>query len=672
MMEASNIRKIFVILLSLIGISTTFAQENISLNGSWQFWIPENAEVAYHLKQKQTVTVPHTYNIMDGLEDYAGKACYSRELPITESMKGQQIRVHFNAVYHDAVVYVNGKKVGEHMNAGYTPFSFDITPFVTFGAKNEIMVECDNSYSENNFPWKRKFDWANDGGIYRNVSLHLAGKQSLRYVHVTPNINLADSTAIAHFDIRLFEPDVKKTVAEITIIENKTGRQIYSGKHNLKLEKDGTFKCNINCGNVLLWHFDDPNLYTMDVKIWNGKQLSDEKKERFGFRKFVVEGDHFLFNGEKVRLPGVEDMPGSNPIYGMAEPECYMEKTVRLMKDLNCTLTRFHWAQDDYRWQMMDSIGMMAQEEISWWQGPWNRLTDEQMEVAKRQLSEMVEAHYNHPSIWAWGMSNEVGDNREDIKIMAEYTRKLDQTRIIDAVCNKLWRVKENDPSLVLDLPTWNEYVGTWHAQHRNQLPGFFKEIEPVLNGRPLLITEHGLCEPAFTGGDARRVDEMIYHISEWKKHPYVAGYIYFCVQDYRTQMGEEGSGRDRIRRHGVTTKELTPKASYYILQQIMNPIDIILVNPANSNKNEGTLANLYEVDANNHDAEITIKVKNDIPSYTLRGYRVEYKDANGKAQKLELPALSPGNEHKFVLKNVNKCYNFNVVRHNSIPCLKY
>ena len=165
-------------LFAMGAICPAAAQETLSLDGEWSFWIPDSpagASLPAAVRQKQTVTVPHTYNVMDDLEDYAGPACYSRLLPVTPDMQGRRLRVHFNGVFHSAVVYVNGKKAGEHLNAGYTPFSLDITPYVDFspGAENELRVECDNSYSRDVLPYNGRFDWANDGGIYRSVSLHL-------------------------------------------------------------------------------------------------------------------------------------------------------------------------------------------------------------------------------------------------------------------------------------------------------------------------------------------------------------------------------------------------------------------------------------------------------------------------------------------------------------------
>lgn len=670
-------KHILSILLALAIAINTSAQTNISLNGQWKFWIPEcteSANLSPTVKAEKHVSVPHTYNVMDGLEDYAGWACYSRTLPITSDMKGKLLRVNFNGVYHDAVVYVNGNEVGQHLNAGYSPFSFDITPFVDFAddASNIILVKCNNGYSEENLPWKRKFDWANDGGIYRDVTLHVSGRQSLRYVHVTPKIELADSTAIAQISIKLWQPSVKTANVKLKITENSTGKTVYEGSKKLKVNKSGTFDCDVDCGKVALWHFDNPALYTYEATLVDGTQIYDQRTECFGFRVFKVEGDHFTLNGEAVRLPGLENMPGSNPDFGMAESHEYMAKTVQLMKDLNCTITRYHWAQDDYRYHLMDSLGMLVQEELSWWQGPYKELGPSLMATAKRQLEELIEAHYNHPSIFAWGMSNEVGDNQDDVVELGKYARKLDSNRIIDVVCNHMFRELDKDPSFALDLPTWNEYIGTWHADNREQLPGYFNDIEKNMNGRPLLISESGLCEPAFTGGDARRVDEMIYHIGEWKKHQFVCGYIYFCLEDYRTQMGEEGIGKDRIRRHGVCNKRLEPKASYYVLQQIMCPIDVTVVKPEGGVKNNDTLANIYDIDNSNTSAEITIRVKDDIPSYKLRGYSIIYADNKGVSQSIALPDLNPGEDFTFILKNVNNGYNFNVIRPDGNIVLKY
>ena len=662
-------------------MTDSFAQQEVSLNGEWKLAIQG---------KEYKVLVPHTYNTMEGLEDYAGEAVYSRSLPITADMKGKTVRLHFGAVHHDAIVFVNGKKVGEHLNKGYTPFSMDITPYINIGGENALEVRTSNAYTDQALPYKRSFDWSNDGGIYRSVKLHISGKQAIRYVHATPKVD-----GNVGFDIRLFDDRHNSIKGQLKVTNRQTGKTEYDAPVALKKKKtDKHFSTEIHIDNPQLWHFDHPNLYDFTFSLFyptptpplkgagsvssptsplkGAGSVSDEVKDHFGFRDFKVEGRTFVLNGEKVRLSGIEDMPGSNPKYGMAEPRSFMEQAVRTMKDLNTTITRFHWVQDEARLTLMDEMGILTQEELSWWQQPWKELTPQLRKVAREALEEMVEAHYNHPCIYGWGISNEVWGNHEEIRQLAELVRSLDSTRIVDVLCNKTHSELEENPSLVLDLPTWNEYTGTWHGNNREDLPARLEKLDKALKDRPLFITEAGLCEPAFVGGDGRRVDDMLYHIKEWQRWPYICGYIYFCLQDYRTQMGEEGLGKYRIRRHGVTKCDLTPKASYHVLRQLMAPIDITEVLPANSMKSGDALAGQVVVDANDHDARITLQVKNTIPAYTLRGYELKYADGNGKQHSVALPDMEPGSKHTLVLKNINAQYAFEVFRPGGYSVVRY
>lgn len=661
-------RILFVIAAILAAVASFAQPSDVSLDGQWTLTVQG---------KEYRVVVPQTYNVMEGLEDYAGAAVYKRTLPVTADMKGKTLRLHFGAVHHDAIVYVNGKKVGEHLNKGYTPFSFDITSALNFGGENSLEVQVSNAYTDKALPYKRSFDWSNDGGIYRSVRLHVSGKQALRYVHVTPQVDLASSAGLARFDVRLWDERISSIKGQLKVTNRQTGEKVYDALVALKKKKgDKHFSHTINSNNVQLWHFDHPNLYDFTFTIPG----QDELKDHFGFREFKVEGRSFVLNGEKVRLPGIEDMPGSNPQYGMAEPRSFIEKTVRMMKDLNTTITRFHYVPDEQRLTLMDEMGILTQLELSWWQQPWKELTSELRQVARETLEEMIEAHYNHPCIYAWGMSNEVWGNNEEVKQLADYARSLDATRFFDVCCNFTNRELDDNPSFELDLPTWNEYTGTWNGPDRTALPGRLDTLNTVLAkstdkypaGRPLFITEAGLCEPAYAGGDATRIDDMLYHIKQWQSFDYVCGYIYFCLQDYRTQMGEEGLGKYRLRRHGVTQCDLTPKASYHVLRQLMSPIDITEVAPANAKKNEGSLAGQFEVDAQNRDTQICLQVKNTIPSYILRGYQLKYVDGNGHPQTIALPDMQPGEKYPMVLKNINAKYAFEVVRPNGFSVIKY
>lgn len=642
---------LFFLFIGIQAFGQDAPRDVVSLNGSWNFTAdPDKKGVANGWasglgEQAVEVEVPHTWNVMEGYEDYNGLAWYERKIDVPAHWKNKHVRLKFAAVYHDAVIYLNGKKAGEHLNSGYTTFYVDISRHLNYGEENTLVVSVDNDYSETMLPYKRVFDWANDGGIIRSVDLVVSDKPSIRYVHITPEIDFSDTSATAKLEIKLWQENVKKADFSISIKEKKSQKIVLS--KDISLVKQGdVFNTSLKFDKVDLWHFNHPNLYQITVTAGNKNKVSDVKTEQFGFRKVELQGTQLLLNKEAVRLPGIEYMPSSHPDYGSAEPKWVMDSVVHMLKDLNTTITRFHWQVDEYMLDQFDEKGILVQAEIPWWQQP-GKLGPEVMATAKQQLSEMIERDYNHPSIFAWGISNEVfSTDSEQFHVLKDYVKNLDNSRMANVVSNETYKRKENDESLIGDLPTWNDYVGTWYDEGKmERLPGYFDIFEGFLGDRPLLITESGLCEPRFSGGDLRRVNDMIYHYREWEKRDYIIGSIYFSLNDYRTQRGEDGAKNLKARIHGIVDLYLGKKPSYYVYKQLTAPVEILNVQKVN-------------------DTQVRVKLrnKNSLPSYTLREFKIIWKNTAGKPVERILPVLKPGDELTLELEDIQPRFAFEII----------
>ncbi len=650
------------LILHIFIVINSQSRELFSLDGEWQFTTDSNNigfgnnwQNGLSAKLIHKVNVPHSWNLEKENEEYEGLAWYEKNFAAPINWKSKAIRLKFDAVYHDAIVYINGKKAGENLNAGYTTFSLDISKFIDFGKNNKIVVAVNNKFSKDNLPNDKSFDWVNDGGITRSVNLIISDKPSLQFVHVTPELCLKDSTGNTLITVKLWEKNISNAEFKFSLKDKTTGTVIYSERQKLK-SHNGIFKTSFKLRKIKPWHFDDPNLYELETAIVKKEGYSDKNVSVFGFKEVKIKGEKLYINGDVVRLPGIEYMPGSSTKYGITEPRSYMDSIVRSMKDLNVCITRFHWPQDDYMLSLMDKYGILVQEELPWWQKP-AKLTPELIVSAQKQLKGFIEDHYNHVSIFSWGVSNEVnGDtDKETYLQLKKYVKDLDSSRFTTVVSNRIWQKKKNDESLLFDIPTWNEYIGSWHGKDRNELPARLDTVKMSIGDRPLLITENGLCEPAITGGDARRIDDMLFHIKQWQKQPYIIGYIYFCLSDYRTHMGEEGFGKYKIRRHGITDVNLNPKPSYSVFKQLASPINITKVERIN-----------------NSDAEIEIEIKDLIPSYNLYHYIIRYEKNNGEIMELKLPTLKPGDKFATKLLNINSQFKFKVLRPGGFCVIEY
>lgn len=638
------IRKSILLTCFFTFISTgLFSREEISLDGQWKFALERDhkdfTDWMNGIPFGRLVSVPHTWNIEDGNERLFGKAWYEKEIMIPGKWKEKQVRLFFDAVYRDAIVYLNGKKVGEHIGSGFTEFSFNVTKFLKYNAENKLLVSVDNHFSEYALPYKDKFDWSNDGGIIRPVHLAVTGNTSICYARVRPEINFNEKTAHINLEIKNWEYQIKRASYHLIVREWKSKKEILNNTVALSAENN-VFKTTFELSAIKLWHFDDPNLYTLDIEIIVNGKVSDLYSTRFGLRKLEIKGNQLFLNEEAVRLPGIEYMPGSHPDFGMAEDMSVMQTAVDQMKELNCLITRCHWQYDKRFFDLLDEKGILAQEEIPWWQAPGN-LSIEMESLAKSQINEMIERDFNHPSIVSWGVSNEVFYNTDkDIyRRLIHYAKDFRSDRFITVVSNEIFDRLENDESLLADIPTWNDYVGTWHGKNREETPEKLALINSrALKGRPLLITEHGLCEPRFVGGDARRVVEMAYHYDQWAKNKYIIGAIYFSLNDYRTHVGEAGFGRYKSRVHGLSSMWFDRKPSFYVYKGLAAPV---------------YFEDLH-IAAKGNEAQVVLAVKDNLPSYTLRGYLLRWKTTSG-LKEIKLPDLKPGEKFTLNIDELDK-----------------
>ena len=638
-------RKQISVCFSLILIVLTVNAQHLtqSLNGDWKFQTDKDStgwKSWYNgLPDARNVTVPHTWNIEDGLERYFNTAWYQKDVLVPSDWKGKQVRLCFEAVNRNSVIYINGKKIGENVGSGYTPFSFEVSGFLKYGADNRIVVSVENKFSSFSFPYKAKFDWNNDGGIIRPVHFTVTGKPSVRYAHVKSETDFVNRVSTAEVRIKTWEEGVKKANFTLTFAEYQTKKVILTKTIELTA-KNGIFSTMIDFLDINPWHFDSPNLYTLQVDISDKGKITDTYTTRFGFRKIEIRGDKLYLNNEPVRLPGIEYMPGSHPLYGMAEPAEVSLLAVDQMKELNCVITRFHWQQDKRILDMLDEKGMLVQEEIPWWQEPGD-LTPEMEVLAKKQIDCMIEHNFNRPSIFAWGVSNEVftNTNKDNYKKLIDHARAWDTNAMVTVVSNNIPIALANDESLMADIPTWNDYVGTWHEKVNEDAPRVLQSInEHALKGRPLLVTEHGLCEPANIGGDARRIVDMCYHYDLWAKNDFVLGCIYFSLNDYRTHFGESGKGRYQQRIHGLVDQWFKKKPSFEVYKSLASPVYFESVQQS----------------AKGTEADIVIYVKNQLPSYTLRQYKLVWKTASGGTKEVIMPDLKPGERYKTTIDNIS------------------
>ena len=597
----------------------------VPLDGRWQFRLDQDWN---------EVTVPHTWQVEAANVDRRGTARYRREFDVPREWAGSLVRVEFEAVFHSARVRVNDQLVGEHLRKGYTAFTFDLNKYLRFGAGNTIEVEINNEFDEQMLPRGRSSDWAHDGGIYRPVSLLVTPPVFIERVEIDAEPDLAARTA---------------TVSVRAILRN-TGAAA-SGRiqarvvgaasvATYRVEANATATINLPAIPVhqpRLWDFDHPNLYTVDVSLDSGHSIT----ETFGIRKIEIRGTGFYLNGQRVRLMGVERMAGSNPGYGMAEPASWIEHDHHDMRNLNCIYTRVHWPQDRRVLDWCDQNGMLIQTEVPAWgprtfEGMRGDPSDAILTNGLEQLREMIARDRNHPCIFSWGVCNEVnGQNPVAAKFVERLyaeSKRLDPKRLVSYASHSLFTTPEKDVAGRLDYIMFNQYFGSWQKGGAADLARTIDSLHAAFPTKPIVVSEYGYCActPDRPEGDRERIDVLLSQDRVLRDRDWVAGLIFFCYNDYRTHVGDKGRGALRQRVHGVVDLYGNRKPSYDHLRRESSPITT------------------FDVRGDVPSIEVSLRNRDTVPAYTLRGYRVRgvlYGAGNIPLEQVEVavPDLAPG-----------------------------
>ncbi|CAM4380328.1 glycoside hydrolase family 2 protein [Paenibacillus typhae] len=581
------------------------------------------------LPSPSAVIVPHTWNVQQGLEEYRGAGWYEQLLEAPEEWTGRRVRLFFEGAYRDTDIWVNGALAGSHYNSGYTPFEADITPYMLAGGNNRLVIRVDNRNSDTALPVSNSFDWADDGGLIRPVMLVVTGNAAVGQLRVEPKVSFnsdgkhTGSTVAA--EMKLCEPLATSVHAAIRVYRKEA--IVWQGTEEIAAGALTWSFAEIGLEQTDLWHFDHPHLYELEVVLTAGGEIQDRVVRSFGFREIVAEGHQLLLNREPVRLMGVEWMPGSHPDVGMAERLEDLTAMLVRLKEANCIITRFHWQQGNELLDWCDRNGLLVQEEIPHWQQPAEPGKGTLL-LALSQAKEMIASHSHHPCIFAWGMGNELdGQSAVTNQYMEQLKQEflqLDSTRLVNYVSNTLQLQPASDATGAGDMLMWNDYIGTWHGDLDED--EVIRQIIADHPDKPLVVAEYGLCEPAFEGGDTRRTSILREKTAIYRRYPAFAALIYFSLNDYRTQMGEEGEGRLRQRVHGSVDLYNRVKPSFAALREESSPL-MVADEPV---WKDGGL-------------ELTLECRNDIPSYTVRGYSLSVALAGGEVISQQLPDLEPG-----------------------------
>ena len=511
----------------------------------------------YSFDTNEKLHVPGDWNSQkEKLFLYEGTVWYRKHFNYNLP-KNKRLFVYFGAVNYEAVVYLNGKKIGTHIG-GFTPFNFEITDFVSSG-QNSLVVKVNNTRKKDAIP-TTMLDWWNYGGINRRVLLIEEEQTFVQDYH----IQLAkDSFEKIKGWVQL-NGENKQQKVTISIPEANVSKTI-------KTDANGYAAFTINT-KLTLWSPENPKLYTVHINAETAK-ITDE----IGFRSIQVKGTDILLNGKPIVLNGIcihEESP-------VREGRAYTQEDAQILlnwaKELHSNYVRLaHYPHNEYMTRLADKMGIMVWSEIPvYWALEWDN--SEVYKNASTQLKEMITRDKNKASVIIWSVANETpeSDARNTfLRNLADQARAQDPTRLISAALlhGKVdGKMTINDPiGAYMDILACNEYTG-WYGKMDPKLFDYKWETK---YDKPLIMSEFGAgaLQGFHADADTRWSEEFQARVYEHQfpmldKIPFLRGTSPWILKDFRSARRLLPNYQDYYNRKGLISEFGEKKQAFYLLQ---------------------------------------------------------------------------------------------------------
>ena len=207
------------------------------------------------------------------------------------------------------------------------------------------------------------------------------------------------------------------------------GMQIESG--SLYIKEKGTIDFLVD--EPELWSDEEPNLYTLLITCGD-----ETVPVKVGFRHIQIKDGILYFNGEKIKLKGV-NRHDSHPILGSATPVDHMIRDLMIMKqhNVNCVRTS-HYPNDPRFLSLCDEYGFYVIDETDMEThgfgaiGNWDELTvsPDWTEAFVDRTARMYERDKNHACVLMWSLGNEFGVGENQRK-QSEYIHARDPKALV-------------------------------------------------------------------------------------------------------------------------------------------------------------------------------------------------------------------------------------------------
>ena len=411
-----------------------------------------------------------------------GKASYRKVLEVTEEDLEKNIRLEVDGAFSNAEVFVNGARAGG-WPYGYASWAIDLNGFVHEG-DNTVEIRLDNKPESSR--------WYPGGGIYRNVWITRSSRTAVNHwgtfittrhrgnhARVVQRVTLkSDGPKVACITTRILYKEVLPgKIVEHLVAETRSVEQVYDGR---------TIVQTFDLDSPRLWTPENPQMYIARTIV---EGQADFYETPFGIRSAEFRADGFYLNGVKTFLKGVCLHHDAGALGAVWNDDAWIRR-LTMLKDMGCNAIRTsHNPPAPELLDLCDHMGFLVLDELTdtWtWSKKENGYATLFEEWAEKDLVAMIHRDRNHPSVIAWSIGNECGEQGDSTRwwvpqMLTDICHREDPTRPTTAGNDNPWAASQ-------------PYAATMDVYGFNYKPHLYEQFVKGHPGQPVYGSETASC----------------------------------------------------------------------------------------------------------------------------------------------------------------------------------
>lgn len=423
-----------------------------NFNVGWKFNkadVQSASQIDFDDADWELVSVPHTFNDTDTFDNYmegghngersmfTGKTWYRKHFKLNREDQEKKVFIEFEGVRQAADVYINGTKLSGKYENGFIPFGYDLTPYVNFGDKENVLaIMVDNTFpykaegTDDVLSWHDSHWHPTHGGIYRNVFLHIKDR-----LHITlPLYSFLKTQGTYVYASDITEEQAKVTAEAEVVNDYETSKQVHfvaeildqdgaviqtmEESRQLQAGETYIFQTSDVLKNPHRWSPQYPYLYKVRTKLITNGETVDSVDTPLGIRTFEFTFDQgFFINGNQVKLKGWGQRPTNEWAgLGAAYPNWMHGLIFQQMKEAGGNMIRWgHSAGAPVDIELADKYGLVTIQPGVDGEGSTvgGVYSDVSYKIRSDAYRDMIIYYRNNPSILIWEGGNQSVPDKE-------------------------------------------------------------------------------------------------------------------------------------------------------------------------------------------------------------------------------------------------------------------